>query len=94
MQGLAPLRWRQLIEDADWLLVNFGQQALRDGWSVGELFGRWPDKDGWGGLADRLRGARSLKMTADRAHWRRMFSGSPDQLNRTTYPDLQPLWEA
>jgi hypothetical protein len=93
LHGIEAKRWRQLIEDAGWLFANFGQQALRDGWKVGELFGRWPEKDGWGGLADRLRGSRSLKMTADRAHWRSLFGSVPEQFNRTTYPDLLPLWE-
>ena len=103
LHGLSGPRWRQLLDDADWLLVHFGHGAFRDGWTVGELFGLWwakvPQdaalcvKDGWGGIADRLQGARSLKMTAERAHWRRMFSGEPDQFNRGAYVDLRPLWE-
>ncbi|KRA81626.1 hypothetical protein ASD76_13975 [Altererythrobacter sp. Root672] len=101
MHGLSPLRWKQLFYDATWLLDGFGQAAFRDGWTVSELFGLWWSwdcdvlalKDGWGGIADRLQGSRSLKMTADRAHWRRMFSGERDQFNRTAHLDLKPLWE-
>lgn len=91
--GLEPSRWRELLRDTGWLLDNFAAQAFRDGWTVGELFGRWPDKDGCGGIADRLQGSRSLKMTADRAHWRCAVTGQAMQFNRTAYPDLCPLWE-
>ena len=55
--------------------------------------GRWPGKDAWGGIADRLQGSRSLVMTADRARWRTMFGGVAEQFNRGAYPDLRPLWE-
>ncbi|MEZ5688770.1 MAG: hypothetical protein R3E21_08330 [Caenibius sp.] len=68
-------------------------QAFRDGWTVGELFGLWPDKPGWGGIADRLDGSRSLKMTADRAHWRCGVTGDARQFNRGAYGDLTPFWE-
>lgn len=97
LHGLDRARWRRLCDDADWLLVHFGQQAFRDGWTVGELFGLW-----WhggmlvhlaGGIADRLDGARSLKLCADRAVWRPILGGSPMSFNRTAYPDLRPLWE-
>ena len=94
LHGLPAARWRQLLGDAHWLLDHFGGQAFRDGWTVGEMFGLWPDKPGWGGIADRLQSSRSLKMTADRATWRCVFTGAPEQFNRTAYPDLQPLWEA
>lgn len=109
LHGLDAARWRQLLDDSGWLLEHFAPQAFRGGWTVGELFGLWwcpgiePQaplgpvarelKPAWGGIADRLQGARSLKMTADRAHWRRMFTAEPDQFNRTAYPDLRPLWE-
>lgn len=92
LQGLPAGRWRQLIGDAQWLMDAFAIAALHDGWTVGELFGLWPDKPGWGGIADRLQGSRSLKMTAERAHWRTSQGGTPEQFNRTAYPDLKPLW--
>ena len=93
LHGLSGPRWRQLADDADWLLVQFGEGAFRNGWTVADLFGVWPDKDAWGGLADRLQGARSLKMTADRAHWRSVLGGVPDSFNRGAYPALRLLWE-
>lgn len=34
-----------------------------------DLFGVLPGKWGWGGLCDRLKGARNLKMDADLAVW-------------------------
>ena len=84
-----------------WLLEGFAPAAFGHGWTIGELFGLWwnegPDvgtlKDGWGGIADRLQGSRSLVMTADRACWRIMFTGEPDVFLRTAYPTLKPLWE-
>lgn len=91
--GLTKSRWRELLRDADWLLEKFGPQALRDGWTVAELFGCWPGKDTWGGIADRLQSSRSLLMTADRAHWRCMTTGEAIQFNRTAYPDLRPFWK-
>jgi hypothetical protein len=92
LHGLDARRGQQLLDDAHWLLEHFGRQAACDGWTAGELFGRWPDKDGWGGLADRLRGSRSLVMTADTARWRMMNSDVADQLNRGAY-ELLPLWD-
>ena len=101
LHGLPADRWRQMVNDAGWLLDNFAQAALGGGWTIAELFGLWwwddnctrTLKDGWGGIADRLQGSRSLKMTADRATWRVMFTGEPDVLLRTAYPNLRPLWE-
>ena len=93
LHGIPPARWRQLLGDAHWLLDHFGQQAFRDGWTVGEMFGLWPDKPSWGGIADRLQSSRSLKMTVDRACWRCALTGAAEQFNRTAYPDLKPMWE-
>jgi hypothetical protein len=81
--------------------ASFAEQAARDGWTVGELFGLWwwndrgamRLKDAYGGLAHRLRGSRSLVMTADRARWRMMNCDVADQLNRGAYVSLTPLWE-
>lgn len=42
------------------------------------------------GIADRLYGAHSLVMDADRASWR--SSGQVERFNRGAYPDLPPLW--
>jgi hypothetical protein len=85
-------RWQQLYDDAEWLLAKFGDQAARDGWSSADLFGLWPGKPHWGGIADRLRDSRSLVLTADRAHWRSW--GQVERFNRGSYPELVLLWEA
>jgi hypothetical protein len=70
LHGLSSVRWRQLLSDAQWLLDAFARSAFHDGWTVGELFGLWPDVDCAGGIADRLRGSRSLILADDRARWR------------------------
>jgi hypothetical protein len=90
-EGWDMRRWQQLYDDAEWLLDKFGDQAARDGWGTGDLWGLWPDKPGWGGIADRLRGSRSLVLTADRAHWRSW--GEVERFNKGAYPDLRPFWE-
>jgi hypothetical protein len=94
MHGMALGRWHTVCDDAVWLFGNFGQQAARDGWSTADLFGLWPDKPAWGGVSDRLRGSRSLMMTADRACWRDLLTDQPDQYARGVYPDLRPFWES
>ena len=95
LPGLPRPRWCQLIDDAKWLLSNFGQQAARDGWSALDLFGVLPGRDGWGGMADRLRASRSLVMGADVARWRRVINGEPESFARGlggTVPMIA-LWE-
>jgi hypothetical protein len=93
-QGVAAGRWYTLVEDALWLAENFGSQAAQDGWSAADLFGVLPGHGGWGGIADRLRGSRSLLMTADRACWRRVLNDTPEQFNRGCgHPGLTLLWE-
>ena len=101
LHGLPGARWRQLLDDAGWLLEGFAPAAFSHGWTIGEMFGQWvwddnatiTLKDAWGGIADRLQGSRSLKMTADRATWRCFITGEPDVFLRTAYPNLKPLWE-
>ncbi len=90
-EGFCMKRWRTLYSDATWLLRNVEVSAARDGWSDADLFGLWTDKPGWGGIADRLRGARSLVMDADRASWRSW--GQVERFNRGAYPHLRPFWE-
>ena len=92
LHDYSPGRWRVLVDDACWLFNEFGDQAAFNGWSTADLFGRWPGHhDGWGGLADRLRGARDLKMGADVATWRGRFR--VEQYPRGCFPDLKPFWE-
>jgi len=89
LSGLDPLappaefdagRWGQLVDDACWLYQGFASRAVRDGWSALDLFGVLPARPGWGGLVDRLRSSRDLKMTGERAVWTRL--GVPDRLCR------------
>lgn len=89
LHGLPADRWRQLIDDAEWLAETFGTQAARDGWSAADLFGRWPGLDGMGGIADRLSSSRSLVMSADKAVWR--IGSVTFSYNRGSY-DLPLIW--
>ncbi len=63
--------WQQACDDACWIYENFASRAVRDGWSAHDLFGVLPWHLGWGGLCDRLAGARNLKMEGERAAWSR-----------------------
>lgn len=90
--GFCITLWSIIYADATWLMDNFGELAARDSWSDADLFGLWPGKPHWGGIADRLRGARSLVMDADRASWRTW--GQIERFNRGAYPHLRPFWES
>ena len=96
VHGHDKLRWRQLLGDARWLLHHFGQHAARDGWRTLDLFGVMPGRDGWGGIACRLRGSRSLVMSGEVARWRRVINGEPESFARGLGDTVQmvPLWEA
>ena len=90
-EGFYLNRWQQLVDDANWLLTCFCEQAARDGFSTADLFGIWPGVPHAGGIADRLRGSRSVVMDSNRAHWRSW--GQVERYNRGSYPDLKPFWE-
>lgn len=96
MWGLDRLRWREIVGDASWLLDQFGQQAARHGYSTLDLFGVLPGRDGWGGIACRLRGSRSLVMAGEVARWRRVVNGHPESFARGLGETVRmvPLWEA
>ena len=95
LHGLSVQRWRGLLGDAHWLLDHFGNQAARDGWSVLDLFGVMPGRDGGGGIACRLRSSRSLVMSSDVARWRRVINGAPESFARGLGETVEmvPLWE-
>ena len=95
MWGLDRLRWRELFGDAGWLLDHFGQQAAREGYSTLDLFGILPGRDGWGGIACRLRGSRSLVMSSDVTRWRRVVNGEPESFARGLGDTVRmvPLWQ-
>lgn len=66
--GIHPDRWRVLLADARWIARHHAETAAAFGWTASDLFGI--DRlRGWGGLADRLEGARRLAFTARVAHW-------------------------
>ena len=69
--------------------------AAREGYSTLDLFRVMPGRDGWGGIADRLRGSRSLVMSSEVARWRRVINGQPESLARGLGDTVQmvPLWE-
>lgn len=67
--GFSIIWWQQACDDARWIYENFASCAVRDGWSAHDLFGVLPWRPGWGGLCDRVRGARNLKMAGQKALW-------------------------
>lgn len=77
--------------DALWLLDSHGANAIRLGWTAADLFSIEPRHVRFGGLADRLAGARAMVMDASRARWR-----SPESMgfyNRGSGPALPLAWE-
>lgn len=84
--GQSIMWWQQACDDARWIYENFASRAVRDGWSAHDLFGVLPWHPGWGGLCDRIKGARNLKMEGQRAAWSSWgvpdwaCSGAGDQL--------------
>jgi hypothetical protein len=96
--GFTRNRWRELCDDSWWIYENFAAQAVRDGWSAHDLFGVLPWHPGWGGLCDRLRGARNLKMetAGQKAVWSSWgvtdwtCIGAGDSLISS---GLVPIWE-
>ncbi len=67
--GFSIMWWQQACDDAHWIYENFASRAVRDGWSAHDLFGVLPSYPGWGGLCDRIKGARNLKMAGPKAIW-------------------------
>lgn len=90
-QGFTPQRWRQLLEDARWLADRHGGSAAALGWNASDLFGLDDTLDGWGGLADRLRGARRVHLTATIGHWR--LAVEDGWLWRTSMRPMTIIWE-
>jgi hypothetical protein len=94
--GYSIMWWQQACDDARWIYENFAARAVRDGWSAHDMFGILPWRLGWGGICDRLRGARNLKMDGDRAVWSNC--GIHDQFVRGAGDDLVgsgliPIWK-
>lgn len=94
--GVTLQRWRQLAGDSWWIYENFASRAVRDGWSAPDLFGVLISRPGWGGLCDRLQGARNLKMAGPKAIWSHL--GIADCLrigagDALVSSGLVPIWE-
>lgn len=89
--GFTPERWRQLLDDARWLADRHGGNAAALGWTASDLFGLDPALNGWGGLADRLQGARNVTLCAAIARWQ----GNDLQgwLWRKTLKPIQAIWD-
>lgn len=88
--GFDPDRWPYLLTDARWLCNEHGAAAHCMGWTASDLFGIGL-APGWGGVADRLEGARILMMTTRIAHWR--GAEVEGWLWRETMRTLPLLWE-
>jgi hypothetical protein len=89
--GSNPQHWRQLVDDARWLADRHADSAAALGWTASDLFGLDDMRDGWGGLADRLEGARRVTFTDTVARWR------SDQIDgwlwRHTLRPMRAIWE-
>ncbi|WP_298465504.1 hypothetical protein [uncultured Erythrobacter sp.] len=91
--GIDRKVWRELIECSLWWLDGFGQQAARDGWRTGDVFGFRLDHPRQGGLIDRLGTARNLLLDGKRARWR-SHGDLVMKFNAGAYPELPAFWEA
>lgn len=85
-----PQRWRTLIDDARWLAEAHGKAAAGFGWSAAQLFGI-DGAPGWGGLVDRIDGARRVALTAETARWRNEHEDG--KLWRKGCTGGVPVWE-
>lgn len=90
-EGFTPARWRELVEDARWLADRHGGSAAALGWTASDLFGLDDTLDGWGGLADRLKGARRATFTDTVARWR--SDAEDGWLWRRTLRPMRAMWE-
>jgi hypothetical protein len=90
-RGMPMGRWQMLYDASAWFLDVFGDQAARDGWSTGDLFGLRHGFPGTGGLIERLGDNRGLVMADGRARWRSW--GVSMQFNRGGSDGLPAFWE-
>lgn len=83
--------WLKLTDTALWLYESHASYAVRNGWSVHDLFGVRAGMPRCGGLADQLDGARDLKLSGGRAYWSRM--GVQFRMNVGCGDGCVLLWE-
>ncbi|WP_346031856.1 hypothetical protein [Erythrobacter westpacificensis] len=88
--GIDPARWKRLHEQSLWWLGNYGEQAARDGWGTGDVFGLRVGYERRGGLIDQLENSRALVMEGGRASWRTY--GVRFTYAAGAYPDLPAWW--
>ena len=90
-------RWRQLVDDAEWIYEHFASQLVREGWSALDIFGVLPWREDGGVLLDRLQGARNLKLDGEgRAFWSRFgvtFSTCRGVGEHLVRSGLRLVWE-
>ena len=89
--GACPARWFQIVEDARWLAHRHGDAAAALGWTAGDLFGLDRALAGWGGLADRMNGARKVVFTDSLARWQ--SDDLEGWLWRRTLRPMPTIWE-
>jgi hypothetical protein len=90
--GIAPDRWKRLHEQSLWWLDSFGEQASRDGWGTGDVFGLRVGYERRGGLIDQLESSRALVMEGKRANWRTY--GVKFTYAAGAYPNLPAWWSS
>lgn len=89
--------WAVLVHDCWWLYETHASRLVRDGWTAMDLFTVIPSQRGWGGLADRIQGARNVLLDdLAQAHWTRLglkFSASLGIGEALRGSDARLVWE-
>jgi hypothetical protein len=97
-EGFDQMRWGTLVHDCWWLYETHASRLVRDGWSAMDLLGVLPSYRGWGGLADRLQGARNVLFDDQgQVHWARLgvkFSASRGAGEALQGSDARLVWES
>lgn len=88
--GLDLERWSMLLADARWLAEVHGETAAKLGWTASDLFGL-DTQPGWGGLADRLDGARQVSFTDQLARWH--SNAAIGWFRRLALRPMPAIWE-
>lgn len=89
IEGYDPERWKQVLEDARWFAGKHGMAASALGWTASDLFG-FDGRDGWGGVVDRLEGARRIILSDTVARWKN--DDCEGWLWRASLPQRAPIW--